>query len=160
MSAEQDTNERKTLYLESLALIERLHRRMLDLIKAELDQSGREEINAVQALLLYNIGEDELTAGELMTRGYYLGSNVSYNLKKLVENGLIDHQRSTRDRRAVRIKLTEEGKAIAGLVEVLYDRQVANLARRPGLDDQGLDNLNGGLRALELFWSEKLPRRR
>ena len=75
----------RVLYLESLQLVERLHRRLLDVIKDEFDRAGRSDINAIQALLLFNIGESELTAGELRTRGYYLGSNVSYNLKKLVE---------------------------------------------------------------------------
>jgi len=75
----------RPLYLEALTLVERLHRRLLDVIKDEFDRRGRADINSVQALLLYNIGDKELTAGELRTRGYYLGSNVSYNLKKLVE---------------------------------------------------------------------------
>ena len=84
------------LYLEALTLVERLHRRLLDVIKDEFDRRGRADINSVQALLLYNIGDKELTAGELRTRGYYLGSNVSYNLKKLVELGFLDHQRTPR----------------------------------------------------------------
>src|SRR5262249_5572883 len=89
----------RPLYLEALTLVERLHRRLLDVIKDEFDRRGRADINSVQALLLYNIGDKELTAGELRTRGYYLGSNVSYNLKKLVEMGFLDHQRSRVDRR-------------------------------------------------------------
>src|SRR5512143_3977116 len=93
----------RPLYLEALTLVERLHRRLLDVIKDEFDRRGRADINSVQALLLYNIGDKELTAGELRTRGYYLGSNVSYNLKKLVEMGYLDHQRSRVDRRSVRI---------------------------------------------------------
>src|ERR1700748_965400 len=76
-------------YLQALRLIERLHRLLLDVIKDEFDRRGGAELNSVQALLLYNIGESELTAGELKTRGYYLGSNVSYNLKKLVDMGYI-----------------------------------------------------------------------
>ena len=100
-------------YLEALTLIERLHRRLLDVIKDEFDRKGRADINAVQALLLFNIGDKELTAGELRTRGYYLGSNVSYNLKKLVEMGFLDHQRSRVDRRSVRIKLTEKGADVS-----------------------------------------------
>src|SRR5881392_1100333 len=100
--------EVRPLYLESLHLVERLHRRLLDVIKDEFDRRSRSDINAVQALLLYNIGDSELTAGELRTRGYYLGSNVSYNLKKLVEMGFLHHARSRMDRRSVRIKLTEK----------------------------------------------------
>src|SRR5438067_12623277 len=98
----------RPLYLEALTLVERLHRRLLDVIKDEFDRRSRADINSVQTLLLYNIGEKELTAGELRTRGYYLGSNVSYNLKKLVELGYLDHQRSRIDRRSLRIKLTDK----------------------------------------------------
>ena len=98
------------LYLETLTMVERLHRRLLDVIKDEFDRRGRSDINAVQALLLYNIGDKELTAGELRTRGYYLGSNVSYNVKKLVEIGFLHHSRSRVDRRSVRISLTEQGQ--------------------------------------------------
>ena len=109
----------QSLYLEALTLVERLHRRLLDVIKDEFDRRGRADINSVQALLLYNIGDKELTAGELRTRGYYLGSNVSYNLKKLVELGFLDHQRSRVDRRSVRIRLTPQGQEIRRIVDAL-----------------------------------------
>src|SRR6187431_3100759 len=112
------------LYLEALTLVERLHRRLLDVIKDEFDRRGRADINSVQALLLYNIGDKELTAGELRTRGYYLGSNVSYNVKKLVEMGYLHHQRSRIDRRSVRISLTEEGREVHEIVKSLYDKHV------------------------------------
>ena len=102
-------------YVESLKLIERLHRCLLDVIKDEFEREGRSDINSVQALLIYNIGEAELTAGELRTRGHYLGSNVSYNLKKLVESGYIRHKRSESDRRSVRVSLTENGVGIRQL---------------------------------------------
>ena len=111
-------------YLEALTLVERLHRRLLDVIKDEFDRRGRADINSVQALLLYNIGDKELTAGELRTRGYYLGSNVSYNLKKLVELGFLDHQRSRVDRRSVRIRLTAQGQEIRRIVDALYQKHV------------------------------------
>src|SRR6476660_7060375 len=113
------------LYLEALTLVERLHRRLLDVIKDEFDRRGRADINAVQALLLSNIGDKELTAGELSKRGYYLGSNVCYNLKKLVEMGFLDHQRSRVDRRSVRIKLTEKGSEVRDIVDMLYQKHVA-----------------------------------
>jgi DNA-binding MarR family transcriptional regulator len=77
-----------THYLESLALVERLHRLLLDVIKDEFERVGVIEINPVQALLVFNIGDNEVTAGELKSRGYYQGSNVSYNLKKIGGHGL------------------------------------------------------------------------
>ena len=100
----------KVEYLQALRLVERLHRLLLDVIKDEFDRVGSTEINSVQALLIYNIGSSELTAGELKTRGYYLGSNVSYNLKKLVDMGYIHHKRSETDRRSVRVSLTDKGQ--------------------------------------------------
>ena len=111
----------KQRYLECLNLVERLHRQLLDVIKDELERVNQPEVNSVQALLLFNIGEQELTAGELRTRGHYLGSNVSYNLKKLVEGGYINHVRSDADRRTVRVSLTEKGKTIRGIVAGLFD---------------------------------------
>ena len=121
-------------YLEALTLIERLHRRLLDVIKDEFDRKGRADINAVQALLLFNIGDKELTAGELRTRGYYLGSNVSYNLKKLVEMGFLDHQRSRVDRRSVRIKLTEKGSDVCETVRALYEKHVRTVEQVGGIN--------------------------
>ena len=128
--AAQRMRELKPLYMEALTLVERLHRRLLDVIKDEFDRAGRSDVNSVQALLLFNIGDSELTAGELRTRGYYLGSNVSYNLKKLVEMGYIHHQRSRMDRRSVRVSLTEKGQ------EVADDRQQPLRAPHP-LDRPG-----------------------
>src|SRR5438105_4769087 len=114
-------------YLESLTLLERLHRQLLDVIKDELDRRDEREINSVQALLLFNIGDQELTAGELRTRGHYLGSNVSYNLKKLVESGYIHHERSDADRRAVCIRLADKGQRIREMVASLFERQLVSL---------------------------------
>src|SRR5207247_10904673 len=120
-------------YLEALTLIERLHRRLLDVIKDEFDRKGRSDINAVQALLLFNIGDKELTAGELRTRGHYLGSNVSYNLKKLVELGFLDHQRSRVDRRSVRIRLTAQGQEMRSIVDSLYPKHVKQVVKVGGI---------------------------
>src|SRR5258707_1695290 len=108
--------EVRPVYLEALTMVERLHRRLLDVIKDEFDRRGRSDVNAVQALLLYNIGDKELTAGELRTRGYYLGSNVSYNVKKLVEGGFFHHSRSRIHRRSVRISLTRPGKEVHPII--------------------------------------------
>src|SRR5437660_5210787 len=125
--------EIRPVYLESLTLVERLHRRLLDVIKDEFDRRGRSDVNSVQALLLYNIGDKELTAGELRTRGYYLGSNVSYNVKKLVEMGYLHHARSRVDRRAVRISLTPLGHEVHEIVAKLYEKQIATVEQIGGL---------------------------
>jgi len=143
-------------YLEALTLVERLHRRLLDVIKDEFDRRGRSDINSVQALLLYNIGDKELTAGELRTRGYYLGSNVSYNLKKLVEMGFLDHQRSRVDRRSVRIKLTEKGSDVREIVEQLYQKHVRTVEQVGGISADEFSGLNKALHRLERFWTDQI----
>src|SRR3954468_4472517 len=144
------------LYLEALTLGERLHRRLLDVIKDEFARRGRADINSVQALLLYNIGDKELTAGELRPRGYYLGSNVSYNLKKLVEMGFLDHQRSRVDRRSVRIKLTQKGQDVRDIVEGLYQKHVRTVEQVGGISGEEFSTLNKSLHRLERLWTDQI----
>jgi len=146
----------RPLYLEALTLVERLHRRLLDVIKDEFDRRGRSDINSVQALLLYNIGDAELTAGELRTRGYYLGSNVSYNLKKMVEMGYLHHQRSRMDRRSVRISLTDKGREIHDIVEGLYAKHVRTIEQVGGINADDFKTLNVALVRLERFWTDQI----
>jgi DNA-binding MarR family transcriptional regulator len=148
--------EIRPAYLEALTLVERLHRRLLDVIKDEFDRRGRSDINSVQALLLYNIGGKELTAGELRTRGYYLGSNVSYNVKKLVEMGYLHHARSRVDRRSVRISLTEKGKNVHATVAGLYEKHVLTVEQIGGISGDDFQRLNTALTRLERFWTDQI----
>ncbi|MDN2582799.1 MULTISPECIES: transcriptional regulator LdtR [Aquibium] len=149
----------RSLYLEALQLVERLHRRLLDVIKDEFERNGRSDINAIQALLLFNIGNSELTAGELRTRGYYLGSNVSYNLKKLVDLGFINHQRSRIDRRSVRISLTPKGQDIAEIVAGLYDRHIGSIEQVGGINVDEFRAMNKALLRLDRFWNDTIAYR-
>jgi DNA-binding MarR family transcriptional regulator len=146
----------RPLYLEALTLVERLHRRLLDVIKDEFDRRGRSDINSVQALLLYSIGDKELTPGELHTRGYYLGTNVSYNLKKLVEMAFLDVQRSRADRRSVRIRLTDKGTDVRDIVEQLYQKQVRTVEQVGGISGDEFASLNKALHRLERFWTDQI----
>src|SRR5208282_4993323 len=126
-------------YLEALTLVERLHRRLLDVIKDEFDRRGRADINSVQALLLYNIGD-----------------NVSYNLKKLVETGFLDHQRSRVDRRSVRIKLTDKGREVRDIVDSLYQKHVRTVEQVGGINADEFGVLNKALHRLERFWTDQI----
>ena len=156
VEAEVSAEEIKPHYLEALTLIERLHRRLLDVIKDEFERIGRPEVNSVQALLLFNIGDAELTAGELRTRGHYLGSNVSYNLKKLVDAGYIHHERSDADRRSVRVRLTDKGQDIRTRVDQLYHKHISSLEQVGGGGVEDLENLNVALNRLERFWTDHI----
>jgi len=142
----------KNVYIETILLIERLHRRFLDVIKAELERMHVEDINNVQTMILYNIGKEELTIGELTNRGYYLGSNVSYNVKKLVENGYLIQERSPHDKRSSRVKLSEKGLALCNQIDELYQQQVEKLIGGE-LDVNTLSRMNSTLRHMEGFWS-------
>ncbi|MDY6859058.1 MAG: MarR family transcriptional regulator [Pseudomonadota bacterium] len=143
-------------YLEALALVERLHRLLLDVIKDEFERVGVPEINPVQALLLFNVGDNEVTAGELKSRGYYQGSNVSYNLKKLVEMGYMHHQRSEVDRRSVRVRLTARGREVRDLVGDLFARHAEGLQERGVIGMDGLENITASLRRMERYWTDQI----
>jgi len=143
-------------YLESLALVERLHRLLLDVVKDEFERLNILEINSVQALLLFNVGDNEVTAGELKTRGYYQGSNVSYNLKKLVELGYMHHQRSEIDRRSVRVRLTEKGRRVRCVLTDLFGRHAEGLERRGMLGPAGIEEINQSLKRMERYWTEQI----
>lgn len=143
-------------YLETLAMVERLHRLLLDVVKDEFERLGVIDINSVQALLLFNVGDNEVTAGELKTRGYYQGSNVSYNLKKLVECGYMHHQKCEADRRAVRVRLTEKGRSIRKIIADLFQRHADGIISREVLGDIALTDMNASLRRMERYWSEQI----
>jgi DNA-binding MarR family transcriptional regulator len=142
----------KHRYLETIRLVERLHRRFLDVIKTELDRLGVEDINNVQTLILSNIGSETLTVGELTARGYYLGSNVSYNVKKLVDTEYLSQERSPHDRRMTRVRLSDKGLDLCNRIDDLYQRNAAELAEEVITETQ-LEATNQTLGSLERYWS-------
>ncbi|TAD91263.1 MAG: MarR family transcriptional regulator [Alphaproteobacteria bacterium] len=141
----------KAEYLTAIALAERTHRQFLDVIGAELARGGVEDINAVQALILFNIGSDQVTMGDLTARGYYLGSNVSYNVRRMTEAGYLEQYRPEHDRRTVRVRLTEKGRALQVLLDRMFDAQVHALSAE-GIG-HGLADSNRCLSELEAFWA-------
>lgn len=145
----------KLIFIENILYIERLHRRFLDVIKAELDKLSIDDINNVQTLILYNISEDKMTISELANRGYYLGSNVSYNIKKLVENGYLMQERSLHDKRAVKIRLSEKGLDLCKKIDLFMQKSIGYMSGS-GLTEQGLIDTNKNLRHIERLLAEIL----
>ncbi len=142
----------KSAYIEMISLVERLHRQCLEVVKTELDRLGIRDLNNVQSLILFNIGEEELTVGELTQRGYYLGSNVSYNVKKMVENGYLIQKRSPNDRRSIHVRASDKGLEIYQRLDELF------AGHSEGLDamqftPENLEQVNTTLRRLEQFWA-------
>lgn len=138
-------------YYDSINLIERLHRQFLDVLKVELERAQIFDINNVQSMILHNIGTDEMTVGELTVRGYYLGSNVSYNVKKMVENGWLVQERSVHDKRSVRVRLSEKGRKLNDAMTTLYKKHEEKLGDA-GLPNTRIESMNHVLRDLETFW--------
>jgi DNA-binding MarR family transcriptional regulator len=138
-------------YLEAISLIERLHRQFLEVVKLELDGLGVRDINNVQGMMLFNIGDAEMTVGELTTRGCYLGSNVSYNLRKMVENGYLLQERSVHDRRSIHVRLTKQGRDLRDRLSAMHKRHVEMLGQT-AITDADLQGVAVTLRRLERFW--------
>ena len=142
-------------YTGVISVIERGHRHFLEIVKLELDALGIHDINNVQGLTLFNIGEAEMTIGELSLRGCYLGSNVSYNVKKLAENGYLAQERSMHDRRSIHVRLTEKGLKLRGQLVSMHQRHIAMLDRT-AITEQELQATTETLRRLERFWFRAL----
>ena len=143
-----------TPYYESIQLIERLHRHFLDVLKVELDKRGIQDINNVQSMILYNVGDEEMTVGELTIRGYYLGSNVSYNVKKMVENGYLIQERSVHDKRSIRVRLSDKGKELCDMISQMFDKHEETL-KGTEITGERLNELNQTLKMLERFWAHQ-----
>jgi DNA-binding MarR family transcriptional regulator len=139
-------------YFEVISFIERVHRQFLDVVKLELDKLRVREVNNVQAWLLFNMGEGDVSVGELISRGYYLGSNVSYNVKKMVENGYLIQERSEHDRRSIHVRLSEKGKALCEKLAVMHDRHVQMVGQTP-ITEPDLQATCVTLKRLERFWT-------
>ena len=138
-------------YLEVISYVERLHRQFLEVVKLELEGLGMHDINNVQAMMLFNIGDAEMTVGELILRGCYLGSNVSYNVKRMVENEYLAHERSVHDRRSIHVRLTEKGLKLRESLSAMHRRHVEMLSSTAVRADD-LQAARVTLRRLERFW--------
>jgi DNA-binding MarR family transcriptional regulator len=138
-------------YFKVISLVERLHRQFLELVKLELDGLGIHDINNVQGMMLFSIGDAEMTVGELTLRGCYLGSNVSYNVKKMVENGYLAQQRSLHDRRSIHVHLTTKGRKLRDNLTEMHQRHYEMLSQ-VGLTADDLQGVGILLRRLEQFW--------
>jgi DNA-binding MarR family transcriptional regulator len=137
-------------YIELIALVERLHRHFLEVVKLELDGLRIHDINNVQGMMLFNIGDAEMTVGELTLRGCYLGSNVSYNVKKMVENGYLAQERSVHDRRSIHVRLTEKGAKLRDRLQTMHERHVEML-HQTAITEKDLQAAAVTLRRLERF---------
>src|SRR5437764_3504978 len=145
-------SDKATIYRDVCLQIERLHRQLLGVVSLELDSFGIYDLNNVQALMLFNIGDVEMTIGELITRGAYLGTNVSYNVKKMVDNGYLVQERSLHDRRSIHLRLTTKGRRLVDRLSAMHRRHVA-LLPQTGILDAHLQAVSDTLRRLEQFWA-------
>jgi DNA-binding MarR family transcriptional regulator len=137
-------------YMESVRLIEQLHRRYLEVVQTELKSQGVDDINNVQALMILHIGMSELAVTDLLKRGYYLASNVSYNVRKLAEAGYLLQERSTSDRRSIRLRLTDKGITLYDRLSDMIDRQVLALSDVTSYRD--LQTASQTFRQMGDFW--------
>jgi DNA-binding MarR family transcriptional regulator len=146
-----DSSPLSTLALELPQLLERLHRRFLDVVRIEMTRAGIRDVNPVQVMMLATIAQQEdLAVRDLVERGYYLGSNVSYNIKNLVEGGYITRLIDEHDRRSARVRITEKGRKVVDELQGLSERIGIDLL--PGQKDK--EDYHAALRLLRRFERE------
>ena len=139
-------------YLEMFRVLERVHRRFLEVVKTEIERLDIRDINNIQALILFNIAGDELTVGELTNRGYYLGSNVSYNVRKMVENDYLNQSRSAHDKRSIRVKLSDKGLNLCEKMKAFFAKHSELMDSSSPIVADDLKLTSDSLRKLERFW--------
>ncbi len=154
--AQSDADSVADSFLKSLSLLEQAHRRLHDVVKDDLERGGERSLTGVQALLIYEIGDDETPASALRARGAFAGTSLSYNVKKLQEAGYLIQVRSNDDKRTVRLSLTERGKSVRKRVEALFEKQADALEPTASVRRDDLDHLNKTVSRLERFWSDQI----
>lgn len=141
------------MYHEIARIIERMHRRYLDVLRIELGRIGIDDVSPVQVMMLMNISTGEISVRDLIERGYYLGSNASYNLKQLVDQGYVDRAASPRDKRAARLKLSVRGAELCEQLRRMSTLHADALIRADG-DMQEFEVTYKTLRRLERKWTD------
>ncbi|MEK7655027.1 MAG: winged helix DNA-binding protein [Pseudomonadota bacterium] len=131
-------------YVQSLVLADRVYRLFMESVKYELKRLDVNDINNVQAIILYNIGEDRMTIGDLIQRKYYLGSNVTYNLKKMVDAGYVDQEQSEFDKRASYVSLTDKGRELYQNLDRVFQKHLEMIKK------DGLEDFSGILKEIEV----------
>src|SRR5690606_4892119 len=92
--------------------------------------------------------------GELTLRGYYLGSNVSYNVKKMGENGYIEQERSVHDKRSIRVKLSDKGRETYKLLEEMFARHEDKI-KGTELSPDRMNEAIKTMKMFERFWTSQ-----
>jgi len=137
-------------FLEAVVLAERLHRQFLEFVQLELDALKVRDINNVRAMIVLNIGRAEMTASELLWSGCYLGSNVSYNLRKLTETAYVTQSRSDHDRRVTMVRNSPKGVALCSLLNERVAARLETLATS-GLKPEDIATARWSLLGLQQF---------
>jgi DNA-binding MarR family transcriptional regulator len=145
------SNEKEKVYFETIMVIERLHHLFFDALKAELNRQSIKDINNMQCFILYNIGTSQLTTGEISNRGYYLGSNVTYNLKKMIDNGYVLQEKCICDKRLRQIKLSHKGIDLYKKMNKVFVQDAENM-KNNNLSEIELKTAAHSLAKLESFW--------
>jgi DNA-binding MarR family transcriptional regulator len=142
-------------YFDTAHLVQACQRRLMDAIEDQLSRAGRKGLTAVQALLLFSVGDRVLSFGELEGSCYF-GSNASYNVTKLVDNCFLKRERSRVDCRQVRIELTAAGREVRDLLAAVFDHHIHTIAAAGGISPAELSSLNATLVRLERFWTDQV----
>lgn len=140
----------KQHYYNVFVMMEKMHRLFLDVIRVYLCKKNVRDINNVQALLIYNIGHQKLTVGDLTSQGYYLGTNVSYNLRKTIENGYVIQTPCSYDRRSSEVNLSEKGLELLKVMGEIFEEHTTKLSEN-NIDDQKIEDLYFTLNRIETY---------
>ena len=148
---------KKNKCIEFAMLSESVYRTFLDLIKYELDSAGIIDINPIQAAVLLNIvNADQIAKGDVLKKGYYMGSNASYNLNKMKENGYIDQIQSEFDKRISYLRLTDKGVRLSDSLNEKISSHSQSIESNTSEKTTNIGKLITQLRSVENHWKKTI----
>ncbi len=123
----------------------------LELIEHELKLINEENLSAVQALIILNIGDNDVSLGDLVLKRGYSGSNASYNIKKIANEGYIEQIPSPHDKRSLILRLTNKGTDVFKKLKSAIDKHSQKL-EHVVFDRVNYSRVSKFLREISNYW--------
>lgn len=149
----------KDNYFKTIVMIEHLHRLSLQVVKSELNKMKISDINNIQCFILYHLGMQEIIIADMINRGYYLGKNVSYNLKNMIKNGYVVKETKYNDNRSRSVKLSTKGIKLHKKLENLFIMQSKDFYSKC-MNKEDLDKFDNMLFKIENFFLDNIKGQR
>jgi DNA-binding MarR family transcriptional regulator len=150
MTTTENSFEKNYHYLRIFSLSENLNHTFLQSLKRNLVKNKINDINSIQCLILYNIGTKKINVSDIKNQNYYIGSNVTYNLQKMIENNYLIKEKSLLDGRNQEIKLSKKGLSLYMQLNQIFSEWNKNI-KNNGFSEKDIEEGEKALLRLKAY---------